>query len=80
MVFTVMNHGHHWDLSCGLGDAGLKKSSSSTWRGSRTGRDEKDALMDVLGFLWSAHKARRPEHEDQRQIFGFTHYSFGYDG
>lgn len=64
----------------GLGNAGHKKSSSSTWKGRRTGRDEKDALMDVLGFLWSAHKARQPNHEDQRKIFGFADYNSGYDG
>ena len=48
----------------------MKKSSSSTCGGSRTNRTEKDALVDVLTYLWSAHASRSPDHPDQRKSLG----------
>ena len=43
----------------------MRKSLSSTWDGLRRMLTEKEALMEVLGFMWQAHGERRPTHEDQ---------------
>ena len=55
-------------MACGSGAEGCKKSLSSTWGGVRTLRSERDALTDVLTFIWSSHRVRNPRHEDQTKF------------
>ena len=47
------------------GKAGEKQSLNSTWSGPRRMLSEKEALKEVLSFLWNAHHERNPKHKDQ---------------
>ena len=53
-----------------LGKAGEKKSLNSTWDGARRMLSEKEALREVLSFIWSAHKERNKKHPHQTPSLG----------
>ena len=64
------SHIYRFTASYLSGKAGEKKSLNSTWGGARRMLSEKEALREVLNFIWTAHKERNKTHKDQTPSLG----------